>query len=143
MREFVISELNDTWNVERDGFTATPPYPYEPVKFENLIFSRKDRDAASSYIVLAAHIDSKITPDGFKAATDSAVPVAIIIYLMLMLESELAQSDRDVKIFLFDGEEAFVRWSSEDSLYGSRHLSESMANNQSYVLNHIYSSLFP
>lgn len=30
-------------------------------------------------------------------------------------------------MIFFDGEEAFVRWTNEDSIYGSRHLAEEMA----------------
>jgi len=64
--------------------------------------------------VLAAHIDSKITPAGFVGATDSIVPVAIIIYLIQELDYLISASQQEIKIFLFDGEEAFVSWSSTD-----------------------------
>ena len=32
-----------------------------------------------------------------------------------------------LKFIFFDGEEAFVQWTSTDSLYGSRHLAKKMA----------------
>lgn len=35
--------------------------------------------------------------------------------------------DLSLKLIFFDGEEAFVRWSPSDSLYGSRHLARKMA----------------
>jgi len=31
-----------------------------------------------------------------------------------------------LQLVFFDGEEAFVRWTDEDSLYGSRHLAKQM-----------------
>ncbi|CAG2123157.1 unnamed protein product, partial [Medioppia subpectinata] len=34
----------------------------------------------------------------------------------------LFSSDTTLQLIFFDGEEAFVNWSEEDSLYGSRHL---------------------
>ncbi|KAI8788113.1 glutaminyl-peptide cyclotransferase protein, partial [Biomphalaria glabrata] len=32
--------------------------------------------------------------------------------------------DFTLQLLFFDGEEAFIRWSDDDSLYGSRHLAE-------------------
>ena len=78
-------------------------------------------------MVIACHYDSKIEPPGFVAATDSAVPCAMMLNLASTLREELrAQKSSDQELtlqFLFlDGEEAFVRWTSTDSIYGSRRL---------------------
>ena len=76
-------------------------------------------------MVIACHYDSKIDPPGFLAATDSAVPCAMMLNLAQTLREELrAQKSKNDELtlqFLFlDGEEAFVRWTSTDSIYGAR-----------------------
>lgn len=40
----------------------------------------------------------------------------------------LQQSDVTLQMVFFDGEEAFVKWSQTDSLYGARHLAEQWSN---------------
>ena len=35
--------------------------------------------------------------------------------------------ERSLQVIFFDGEEAFVRWTNTDSIYGSRHLAEEMS----------------
>ncbi|CAG2120776.1 unnamed protein product, partial [Medioppia subpectinata] len=74
---------------------------------------------------LACHYDSKLNREKtFLGATDSAVPCALIIQLALTLDKYLKKSNSDttLQLVFFDGEEAFVQWTNEDSLYGSRHL---------------------
>ena len=77
---------------------------------------------------MAAHYDTKISPEGFIGATDSAVPCAMMLHLARLLDSLLPAPDLVPEVSLtfifFDGEEAFRSWSSTDSLYGSRHLAE-------------------
>lgn len=36
--------------------------------------------------------------------------------------------DLSLQLIFFDGEEAFLHWSPQDSLYGSRHLASKMAS---------------
>lgn len=40
-------------------------------------------------LVLAAHYDSKMTPKGFLGATDSALPVALLLDMALTLDEKL------------------------------------------------------
>ena len=40
-------------------------------------------------LVLAAHYDSKRTPRGFLGATDSALPVALLLDMALTLDEKL------------------------------------------------------
>lgn len=42
--------------------------------------------------------------------------------------SSASRPDLSLQLIFFDGEEAFVRWSPTDSLYGSRHLAQKMAS---------------
>ena len=77
---------------------------------------------------MAAHYDTKISPEGFLGATDSAVPCAMLLHLARLLDSLLPAPELvpelSLTLVFFDGEEAFRSWSSTDSLYGSRHLAD-------------------
>jgi hypothetical protein len=72
--------------------------------------------------VLAAHYDTLQLghPNKpFIGATDSAASVAILLSLAKMLAVKHCVN-HPVSIILFDGEEAFHQWTSDDSVYGSR-----------------------
>ena len=88
-------------------------------------------------LVLSAHYDTKMSPEGFIGATDSAVPCAMLLHLALTMDTLLPGVDADPELTLqmifFDGEEAFISWTSTDSLYGSRYLAD-VWNNTSYSL---------
>ncbi|KAI8353605.1 hypothetical protein B0O80DRAFT_387252 [Mortierella sp. GBAus27b] len=126
------------WHVEVDRFNDMTPYGERT--FTNLIFTKNPK--AENRLVFAAHYDSKYFPptdkpatqwnggedtQPFIAATDSAVPCAILLDLAASLDRALDQPGRDDKettlqLIFFDGEEAFKDWTATDSLYGSRHL---------------------
>ena len=68
--------------------------------------------SAPRKLVLACHYESKIMDEGvFLAATDSAVPCAMMLNVAHVLDSLLAQHNSDVTLQLvfLDGEEAFVQ----------------------------------
>lgn len=46
----------------------------------------------------------------------------------LQQASSMSRPDLSLQLIFFDGEEAFVRWSPSDSLYGSQHLAQKMAS---------------
>uniref|UniRef100_A0ACB8GB19 Uncharacterized protein n=1 Tax=Sphaerodactylus townsendi TaxID=933632 RepID=A0ACB8GB19_9SAUR len=132
-----LQGLQAGWVIEEDTFQSYTPYGYRT--FSNII-STLNR-SAKRHLVLACHYDSKYFPpqwDGqvFVGATDSAVPCAMILELAHSLDRQLhslkqavsdGTQDLSLKLIFFDGEEAFVRWSTSDSLYGSRHLAQKMA----------------
>ena len=63
----------------------------------------------------------------FLAATDSAVPCAILLDVARTLGPLLhLRSNKQItlQLIFLDGEEAFVNWSPTDSVYGARHLSD-------------------
>ena len=132
---------NCGWNVETPSFLDQTPHgdkqftnviatldPAAPRRLVNvskavLIHSYLFR------LVVACHYDSKIEPVGFLGATDSAVPCAMMLNMAQTLKEELkALKSRDPELTLqfifFDGEEAFQRWTSTDSIYGSRNLAK-------------------
>jgi len=124
VREHIKTQMRKVgWTVEEHSFSDRTPLGTK--EFKNVIATLNPR--APRRMVIACHYDSKIEPPGFVAATDSAVPCAMMLNLATTLREELrAQKSSDQELtlqFLFlDGEEAFVRWTSTDSIYGSRRL---------------------
>ena len=113
----------------------------------NLIATRdppwvEDREGEVGRLALVAHYDSKLTPEGFIGATDSAAPCAMLLHVARSIDSALTQKweamaaeregsgfddlddHKGVQILLLDGEEAFKTWTSTDSIYGARALAE-------------------
>ncbi|POY76648.1 hypothetical protein BMF94_0240 [Rhodotorula taiwanensis] len=121
-------------------FDAKTPLGSKPMK--NLVFTHDP--SAPRRFVLAAHLDSKYFPthpaDQFVGATDSAAPCAMLLDLATALTPWLDERKKRVEelggeegregqgetlqIVFFDGEEAFVDWTAEDSIYGAKHLAE-------------------
>jgi len=113
------------WNVDELGFTDNTPNG--PKRFTNVV-ATLDPDAPRR-LVIACHYDSLLKPRGFLGATDSAVPCAQMINLAHTLKEDLKlqkrkNSELTLQFLFFDGEEAFVKWTSTDSIYGSRHLAK-------------------
>ncbi|KAI0011474.1 glutaminyl-peptide cyclotransferase [Xylariaceae sp. FL0662B] len=144
--DFFASEL-PAWTVEWHNSTSTTPVTGDrELPFANLMFKREPPWVAqgqANLLTLAAHYDSKITPEGFVGATDSAVPCAILMHVARSIDKFLTRMyeemsalgeggtvamDMGVQILLLDGEEAFLRWTDTDSLYGSRALAEHWEN---------------
>ena len=95
-------------------------------------------------MVLVCHYDSKISPQGFLGATDSAVPCAQMINLAHTMKMDLddhkdSNSELTLQLLFLDGEEAFVQWTSTDSIYGARHLASKLETTN-YQYNRIQGS---
>jgi len=122
VRQFIENELSGLgWTIEEDNFEQNTVVGKVP--FSNIIATLDPN--APRRMVLACHYDSKLTPRGFLAATDSAAPCAQMINLARSMQNELEGSkgrELTLQFIFFDGEEAFRQWSDTDSLYGSRHL---------------------
>ncbi len=137
---FARAHLHPSWRVEWHNTTATTPATgAEPVPFRNLVLRREPPGAAPgdvARLTLAAHYDSLYRPQGFVGATDSAVPCALLLFVARAVDEALTrrwkgkgggdgdgdglEEEKGVQILLLDGEEAWVKWSDGDSLYGSR-----------------------
>lgn len=120
---YIFSTLNQSGlKVEWDEFEDNTPLGKK--RFRNIIASiNEDSDKT---IVLAAHYDSKLFHDfKFVAATDSAASCAILLELAKNFKHSFPDTKEwGLKIVFFDGEEAFVDWTEEDSIYGARHLAK-------------------
>ncbi|XP_029414249.1 glutaminyl-peptide cyclotransferase isoform X2 [Nannospalax galili] len=131
-----IQRLQADWVLEVDTFLSKTPYGYR--SFSNIIGTLNPD--AKRHLVLACHYDSKYFPSWdnrvFVGATDSAVPCAMMLELARALDKKLlslknvsgSKPDLSLQLIFFDGEEAFLHWSPQDSLYGSRHLALKMAS---------------
>lgn len=122
VRNYINNRMEQLgWTVENNEFVDnTPNIP--KMKFTNIIARLNPN--ANRYLTLACHYDSKIMED-FVGATDSAVPCAIMINLAHTLAKyfeERKNTDLSMQFIFFDGEEAFVEWDRNDSIYGARHL---------------------
>ncbi|KAK2795798.1 hypothetical protein FQN52_003648 [Onygenales sp. PD_12] len=135
------------WQIELQNSTSkTPATGDRDVPFVNLIAYRDPPWADkgdSSRLTLAAHYDSKLTPEGFIGATDSAAPCAMILHAVRSIDAAMTRKweamkadpshdgffdQQGIQVMLLDGEEAFKSWTDTDSLYGSRSLAEAMSS---------------
>lgn len=117
------------WWVELDTFVDKTPFGDR--EFENIIATYPAKDTET--LTFACHHDSKYFEKfRFIGATDSAVPCAMLLHLAsqlnkLLQSSNLTERGVTLQFIFFDGEEAFVKWSEKDSIYGSRHLANKFA----------------
>ncbi|XP_022916774.1 glutaminyl-peptide cyclotransferase isoform X2 [Onthophagus taurus] len=136
--DYIISQLSALgFDIAIDKFEERTP-THGTLTFRNIIASLNPD--AERYLVLACHYDSKYFKDfDFIAATDSAVPCAMLINLATVMKRELLQSvtrtDLSLKLLFFDGEEAFKDWGPTDSIYGARHLAQHYENQETLLKN--------
>ena len=118
-RGLITAELQrNGWTVERQEFTDQTPRG--PVQFVNLIAHFGGSDKTQQYIV-ASHYDTKIFDTiRFVGASDGASSTGALMELSRVLAMDPALARR-VELVFFDGEEAFVQFTENDGLYGSRH----------------------
>lgn len=131
-----LSSLSAGWDIDLDSFHSSTPRGKVP--FTNIVATLDP--SAPRRLLLACHYDSKVLPPDpqapgrvFLGASDSAVPCAMILELATSLDSKLKEFKKQkpavsLQLVFFDGEESFEEWTDTDSLYGSRHLAEHMAN---------------
>uniref|UniRef100_A0A646QGF7 Glutaminyl-peptide cyclotransferase n=1 Tax=Hemiscolopendra marginata TaxID=943146 RepID=A0A646QGF7_9MYRI len=128
VQEYITSFLRDlNWDVEVDSFTDSTPLGKK--KFANIIATLDPK--AKRHLTFACHFDSKLNREyTFLGAVDSAVPCAMMLNMAKTLKDVFSKSPPDdasditLQFIFFDGEEAFVRWTDTDSLYGARHLAK-------------------
>lgn len=130
------------WTIEFQNSTSkTPVTGDKQVPFVNIIITRDPpwtKPGNVGRLALVAHYDSKLAPAGFIGATDSAAPCAMIMHAARSVDQALTnkwavmktagdiglEEEKGVQILFLDGEEAFLSWTNDDSLYGARALAE-------------------
>jgi Zn-dependent M28 family amino/carboxypeptidase len=124
LRAYIVAQLKTRGcEIIQDSFTGQTPRGALPMVNIVARFPGKSGRA----VVFTGHYDTKLKPMmRFVGADDGGSSTA---FLLEMAEA-LAGAPRkdDVYLVWFDGEEAIrEEWSTEDSLYGSRHLAERWA----------------
>jgi len=84
------------------------------------------RGESPTVVILAGHYDTAMI-DGvrFVGANDGGSSAAFLLEMARVLSRR--KSRFTYWVVFFDGEEALKKWSSSDSLYGSRHLAERLS----------------
>jgi hypothetical protein len=116
VREMITGELEKAGlTVEEHPFTAATPIGAVPMV--NIVgIVRGDKPGV---IALSNHYESKLFKDfQFVGANDGGSTTAWMLEMARTLGP--TRSGRTIWLIFFDGEEAFVNWTAEDSLYGSR-----------------------
>jgi Zn-dependent M28 family amino/carboxypeptidase len=118
MEKMIVDQLRTFGcEVEQDVFTARTPLGLK--RMNNLI--ARVRGTSGKLVVFSGHYDTKLFSDiQFVGANDGGASAGFLLELARVLCG--ARSKHDVYLVWFDGEEALVNWTEEDSLYGSRRL---------------------
>lgn len=103
--------------LEEDVFTAETPVG----KFELRNIIVRFPGTEDGVIVLGSHYDTNHPLENYVGANDAGSSTALLIEMANHLRGRKLQGP-SVWLVFFDGEEAFVHWTKEDSVYGSRHL---------------------
>ena len=141
--DFFKSSLPDWELAFQNSTSTTPTSGGKEIPFVNLIATRDPPDTNPGQVgrlALVAHYDTLAKPEGFVGAIDSAAPCAMLMHAARTIDEALTQkwsdtkghdqdtlsvdSAKGVQLIFMDGEEAFVRWTDTDSLYGARSLAE-------------------
>lgn len=119
VEQYIKSKLKGD-EVEEDKFTARTPLG--DFKMNNII--AKFPGTKDGIIVIAGHYDTaRPLPVGFVGANDGGSSTALLLGLADQLRGKI-RDGYSVWLLWTDGEEAFVKWTNTDSVYGSRHQAE-------------------
>lgn len=119
LEQYILSKLKGV-DVEQDKFTAQTPVGKFPMN--NII--AKFPGKKSGIIVVAGHYDTNYPlPKNYVGANDGGSSTALLLALADQLRGKL-RNGYSVWLVWTDGEEAFVKWTSSDSLYGTRQLAQ-------------------
>lgn len=84
------------WHVDQDRFTDNTPLG--PMNFTNIV--AQHNPTAKRFLVLACHYDSLMLKgvENFVAATDSAVPCAMMLQLAKILANKPLKKSQNVRL---------------------------------------------
>ncbi|MBN2339952.1 MAG: Zn-dependent exopeptidase M28 [Deltaproteobacteria bacterium] len=118
-REYIASTLLELgMHPVRHPFTAYTPHPdMKTVDMENISVSFVGK--TDKRVLLTGHFDGKIIDDGtFYGANDGGSSTGLLLEMARCLH--VHPPEQSVTVVFFDGEEALVKWTDSDSLYGSK-----------------------
>jgi hypothetical protein len=121
-RDYITSALRTAGvEVRAEPFQARTPHG--PIPMVNLVAVIPGR--RPDVILIGGHYDTKLYRDfEFVGANDGGSSTALLIELARALAGR--RFEYTYWIVFFDGEEARVRWTADDSLYGSRHMAREL-----------------
>jgi Zn-dependent M28 family amino/carboxypeptidase len=115
--QYIKSHLQGD-NVEVDSFTADTPVGKFPI--HNII--AKFPGKKDGIIVIAGHYDTNYPlPNNFVGANDGGSTTGLLLELANQFRGK-PNDGYSIWLLWTDGEEAFVKWSATDSVYGTKHL---------------------
>ena len=119
LEQLIHSKLKGD-QVEDDTFTAQTPAGQ--FKINNIL--AKFPGKKDGIIVVAGHYDTNYPlPKNYVGANDGGSSTALLLELADYFRSHPPEG-YSVWLLWTDGEEAFVKWSDSDSLYGTKHLAQ-------------------
>jgi Zn-dependent M28 family amino/carboxypeptidase len=115
-QEYIMSKLLRLGvEIGEQSFFARTPFGAKDMKNIIAVLPGRSRDI----IIIGAHYDTKLFKDEvFVGANDGASGSALLLEIARCLA--LRDNEPTYWFAFFDGEEAFVRWSSIDGIYGSK-----------------------
>jgi Zn-dependent M28 family amino/carboxypeptidase len=117
LEQYILSKLKGV-DVEQDKFTAQTPAGQFPINNITAKFSGKK----DGIIVVAGHYDTNYPlPKSYVGANDGGSTTALLLALADHFRGKQLDG-YSVWLVWTDGEEAFVKWTDTDSLYGTRQL---------------------
>lgn len=117
LEQYILSKLKGV-DVEQDKFTAQTPVGQFPIN--NII--AKFPGKKDGIIVVAGHYDTNYPlPKSYVGANDGGSTTALLLALADHFRGQQLDG-YSVWLVWTDGEEAFVKWTDADSLYGTRQL---------------------
>ncbi len=118
LEQYIQSKLKGV-EVENDTFTAKTPVGTFPMN--NII--AKFPGKKDGIIVVAGHYDTVYHLKNFVGANDGGSSTALLLALADQFRGKPLDG-YSVWLVWTDGEEAFVKWTDTDSVYGTRHLAQ-------------------
>ncbi|MGB8769336.1 MAG: M28 family peptidase [Candidatus Korobacteraceae bacterium] len=118
LEQYILSKLKGV-DVEQDKFTAQTPVG----KFQMNNIIAKFPGKKDGIIVVAGHYDTVYHLKDFVGANDGGSSTALLLALADQFRGKTLDG-YSVWLVWTDGEEAFVKWTDTDSVYGSRHLAQ-------------------
>lgn len=117
--QYIKSKLSGD-DIEIDSFTAKTPAGNFTIR--NII--AKFPGKKDGVIVVAGHYETNYwLPKAYVGANDGGSTTGLLLELANQLRGKQLEG-YSVWLVWTDGEEAFVKWSETDSLYGTRHLAQ-------------------
>jgi len=116
VQEYIRGKLKGD-NVFEDKFNAKTPVG----EFEMTNFIVKYPGTKDGVIVISSHYDTLYSVKNFVGANDSGSSTGLLLEIANQFRNRPNHGPAIWLVF-FDGEEAFKKWTDDDSTYGSRHL---------------------